>query len=592
MSKTLAQIYASNPITINAAADLMYFSQSPYSPGLDAAMTFANFAAQFAEPLPTVVDTSVLCTDSAGNLYWTSMPDTGYFLQSTPNSPQVIQQSQFALPAGALQVNRLLYCETSDLVGMLVTADSGVLITGNTGAPGWLANSSTPGYVLTANSGAPPSWQVSAVTPIAVQYSFFNIGADFGAANTYQITTTPAIVTLDDGLAVRMVATQNANTTTSTLYANGTTQPIVNLHGAALSGGEILAGFDYDFIWNVANSWWVLQNSSLSAGGSSPWTAGTGTNSAIGGDGTAIASGNYSVSYGSNTNKVEGESAASFGNANIVYNNFSFCGGTSNSVGGVAAASFNQGNATNANWAFTCGLNNQNNGGFSFVCGSGNELDSCSGSFIGGSGYRNDGYNYNFGWGDNVGTTNYPTADGQWNINCIGGFKLWQGNGNLQFNLDSSGHTNVIQVGFFNTATGGIRGTITDDSAAAGYVGEFISSVIPLASAVSLTSVTPANVTSISLTAGDWDVEGNVWIVSSAGILATNIWANATSATTPDASLKTGYVNAGAVFADWGATIPKVRFSLASTTTIYLGADIDFIGTATACGGISARRVR
>ena len=47
MSKTLQQIFATNPITSNIATDLMYFVQSPYTPGTDAGMTFANFAAQF-----------------------------------------------------------------------------------------------------------------------------------------------------------------------------------------------------------------------------------------------------------------------------------------------------------------------------------------------------------------------------------------------------------------------------------------------------------------------------------------------------------------------------------------------------------------
>ena len=53
MSKTLDQIYIANPITSNASTDLMYFVQSPYTVGTDAAMTYANFAAQFASPALT-----------------------------------------------------------------------------------------------------------------------------------------------------------------------------------------------------------------------------------------------------------------------------------------------------------------------------------------------------------------------------------------------------------------------------------------------------------------------------------------------------------------------------------------------------------
>lgn len=47
MSKNIFQVFTANPITTNAATDLMYFGQSPYGATDDAAMTYANFAAQF-----------------------------------------------------------------------------------------------------------------------------------------------------------------------------------------------------------------------------------------------------------------------------------------------------------------------------------------------------------------------------------------------------------------------------------------------------------------------------------------------------------------------------------------------------------------
>lgn len=48
MSENIHQVYIANPITVNVSTDLMYFGQSPYGPTNDVAMTFANFAAQFA----------------------------------------------------------------------------------------------------------------------------------------------------------------------------------------------------------------------------------------------------------------------------------------------------------------------------------------------------------------------------------------------------------------------------------------------------------------------------------------------------------------------------------------------------------------
>lgn len=48
MSKNINQVFIANPITSNTSTDLMYFGQSPYGVGNDAAMTYANFSAQFS----------------------------------------------------------------------------------------------------------------------------------------------------------------------------------------------------------------------------------------------------------------------------------------------------------------------------------------------------------------------------------------------------------------------------------------------------------------------------------------------------------------------------------------------------------------
>jgi len=140
------------------------------------------------------------------------------------------------------------------------------------------------------------------------------------------------------------------------------------------------------------------------------------------------------------------------------------------------------------------------------------------------------------------------------------------------------------------TGTAAIKGTSTNDSAAAGYVGEYISSQILFASATSLTTATAKNVTSISLTAGDWDVTGHVSILASVAAQAVSVGINTTSATLPDFSV---YSNIGATVTSAGFTIVPQRISISSTTTVYLVALVSFAtGTATACGLIGARRVR
>lgn len=67
MSKNIFQVYTANPITSNTSTDLMYFGQSPYGIGNDAAMTFGDFANQFGDPytpsaLTRTNDTNVTLT--------------------------------------------------------------------------------------------------------------------------------------------------------------------------------------------------------------------------------------------------------------------------------------------------------------------------------------------------------------------------------------------------------------------------------------------------------------------------------------------------------------------------------------------------
>jgi len=144
----------------------------------------------------------------------------------------------------------------------------------------------------------------------------------------------------------------------------------------------------------------------------------------------------------------------------------------------------------------------------------------------------------------------------------------------------------------FNSTTG-VVGTTTNNNAAAGSVGEVISSQVLFASGVSLTSNTPANVTSISLTAGDWDVYGNVFCTFSTLGLNVVGWISATSAVQPNLSLVAQVGISPAGLTNNGLSVPYVRVSVASTTTYYLSGYATFAtGTASMAGGIFARRAR
>jgi hypothetical protein len=148
-------------------------------------------------------------------------------------------------------------------------------------------------------------------------------------------------------------------------------------------------------------------------------------------------------------------------------------------------------------------------------------------------------------------------------------------------------------------ATGAVafQGSVTNDNAAAGQVGEVISSAVA-SPGITLTTSTPVNVTSISLTAGDWDVSGEVWCnVGTGGATALQAGIGSTSATLPPSpGPNSARVSlAAAVTASSFPILPlaKCRLSLAATTTIYLVAWATFpSGTTTAYGVISARRAR
>lgn len=145
----------------------------------------------------------------------------------------------------------------------------------------------------------------------------------------------------------------------------------------------------------------------------------------------------------------------------------------------------------------------------------------------------------------------------------------------------------------FNPTTGGIVGTTTNDNAAAGKVGEEVESIVLAGSSISLSNATAANVTTISLTAGDWDVFGNVTVQFSLSSTAVIAWISTTSAVPPDQALRNQLVYTAASIAFVAAAVPSTRLSLSGTTTVYLSALANFsTGTGLAAGKIFARRAR
>jgi urease beta subunit len=139
-----------------------------------------------------------------------------------------------------------------------------------------------------------------------------------------------------------------------------------------------------------------------------------------------------------------------------------------------------------------------------------------------------------------------------------------------------------------------VQGSNTNLTPAAGDVGEWVEGDLLSGSAVSLTTGTPANVTSISLTAGNYLVWGTV-VYNPAGALSdTNQSVNNTSATLGTLPGKGGYSRFQMTFGSGlSQSLPTGmrRFSLSGTTTIYLVAQAAFTSTCTAWGTIEAVRI-
>lgn len=139
-------------------------------------------------------------------------------------------------------------------------------------------------------------------------------------------------------------------------------------------------------------------------------------------------------------------------------------------------------------------------------------------------------------------------------------------------------------------------GVTNGSSAPAGSIGQPITSNVPSGSAVSLTSNTPVNITSLPLTAGDWDVWGNCW-TNPAGstIQVLTICAISTASGAFPASPGAGGMTQLPATLSTGSAIGipagTAMFNVASTTTVYLVMMSQFsTSTNTGYGFLAARR--
>lgn len=158
-------------------------------------------------------------------------------------------------------------------------------------------------------------------------------------------------------------------------------------------------------------------------------------------------------------------------------------------------------------------------------------------------------------------------------------------------------------IGSVGYATvGQIPGETSTGSATAGNVGERKDSSVVFGSAVSLTNNTPLTVTSITLTAGDWEVSGVVALLAGATTNVTyvigsiNTTTNVLDSATPGRFSNTVFSSAGIVPPNGVAftqTLAATRFSVSTNTAVFLVAQGGFtVSTLVAYGEIHAVRIR
>ena len=171
--------------------------------------------------------------------------------------------------------------------------------------------------------------------------------------------------------------------------------------------------------------------------------------------------------------------------------------------------------------------------------------------------------------------------------NTIGG--LTSANSGV-LSTSSSGVPSIDTTNFAVLSTGlQLKGNNTNTAPPVGFIGERISSY---GTGVALTDSVVGNVTSISVTAGVWDISCLAVTTFSGSSLAIQVGINTVSATMPSSKGDNySQFNVGlGVPADLSASVLVYRVLLSSTTTYYLVCG-GFGSNSTANGRITAVRV-
>src|SRR6266550_2949335 len=161
------------------------------------------------------------------------------------------------------------------------------------------------------------------------------------------------------------------------------------------------------------------------------------------------------------------------------------------------------------------------------------------------------------------------------------------GTGNV-FKINGTGISAITGTGSVVLAisptitTPGIVGVTNASSATAGNVGEVLSSTLALGSAISVTTDTALNITSLVLTAGDWQVTGSINYLASVNTQTQGAYICSLSTTSATLDLTNGRYRAGnqgnttyngtglSTLLTAGIGCGPIRFNVNAPTTVFL----------------------
>jgi hypothetical protein len=197
---------------------------------------------------------------------------------------------------------------------------------------------------------------------------------------------------------------------------------------------------------------------------------------------------------------------------------------------------------------------------------------------------------------DVVAGVSNKTGQGSVDVNFVSA----PSDGHLDVSASSVNNGAPTLAATFSDVGCALKGTTTNNNAAAGYVGEYVSAFA--SSVAGLTNNTFTNITSISLTAGDWDVCGyggfsqsttaNSYMASALSAFSGNTTTDTNTGNTVYGPTASGFTS-GSGFYGGICVIPRWRVSITTTTTIYVKTYSPTVtGSPLMAGAISARRMR